>query len=121
MTLGEYQYKIEYRPGKLHDNADFMSRILEEEKSENVAQAQSKRTQTEELEDKGVSDETRTVPALRVAVNNQEELLLGDKDNSPTLTSPQGHKQREPENTTADNENHGRQHKATPDAASSDQ
>ena len=47
-----------------------MLRIGEEEKSENVAQTQSKSTQTKELEDKGASDETLTVPALRVAVNN---------------------------------------------------
>ena len=121
MTLEEYQYKIKYQPDKLHDNADFMSRIGEKEKSENVAQTQSKNTQTEELEDKGVFNGTLTVLALRVAVNNQEELLLGDKDYSPTLTSPREHKQREPENTTADNDNHGRQQEATPDAASSDE
>ena len=31
MTLEEYQYKVEYQPGKLHDSADFMSQVREEE------------------------------------------------------------------------------------------
>ena len=173
MTLEEYQYKIEYQRGKLHDNADFMSRIGEEEELENVAQTQSKSTQTEivaqtqskstqteivaqtqskstqteivaqtqskstqteivaqtqskstqteELEDRGVSNGTLKVSALRVAVNDQEELSLGDKDCSPMLTIPWKHKQREPENTTADNDNDGRQQEAAADAANSDE
>ena len=46
MTLEEYQYKVEYRPGKLHDNADFMSRVGEEEEAKNIPRTKSQGTQT---------------------------------------------------------------------------
>ena len=48
MILEEYQYKVEYRPGKLHDNADFMSRVGEGEEAENIPQTKSQGTQRDE-------------------------------------------------------------------------
>ena len=74
MTLEEYQYKVEDRPGKLHDNADFMSRVVEEV-AENRLQTKLQGTQTDEqslnnrAEKETCSNEVQIVQTLRVAAN----------------------------------------------------
>ena len=85
MTLEEYQYEIEYRPGKLHDNADFMSRLEEEEEAENIPQTKSQGTQMDEqslnnrAEKEICSSEVEIVPTLRVAANGPKDTLASDE------------------------------------------
>ena len=81
MILKEYQYKAEYRPGKLLDNADFMSRVGKEEEAESILQTRSQGTQTDEqslnnrAEKEICSNEVEKVPTLRVAANGRKDIL----------------------------------------------
>ena len=85
MILKEYQYKVEYQSGKLHDNADFMSQVGEEEETKSIPQKKSQRTQTDEqclnnrAEKDICSNEVEKVPTLCVAANGPKDKLVTEE------------------------------------------